>query len=76
MPCLNEFEFLPEPTTDYWIISPRASENSNYDVVATLGPSFLVEYSSFLQVTKTVIKSRMIRSSTSELAAFERLEPL
>ena len=49
-------------------------------VVTTLAPSFLFGSSSFLQVTRTPIKSRMgsklgsIRRRTYELAVLERLE--
>ena len=50
------------------------------NVVTTLAPSFLIESSSFLQATRTLIKSRMgskfdkIRSGTYELLALERLK--
>ena len=50
------------------------------NVVTTLAPSFLIGSSSFLQVTRTTVKSRMgskfgqIRPWTVELAALERLE--
>ena len=50
------------------------------NVVTTPAPSFLIGSSSFLQVTRTTIKSRMglkfgqIRHWTVELAALERLE--
>ena len=50
------------------------------DVVATLAPSFLIGSSSFLQTTRTHIKSRMgskfgqIGPWTVELATLERLE--
>ena len=50
-----------------------------YNVVNTLAPSFLIEASSYLQVTRTTIKSRLsskiglIRSCTAELAVIERL---
>ena len=50
------------------------------NVVTTLVPSFLIGSSSFLQVTRTTIKSRMgskfgqIRFWTVQLAALERLE--
>ena len=46
----------------------------------TLTPSFLIGYSSYLQVMRTAIKSRtssnlgQIRPRTAELAALERLE--
>ena len=49
-------------------------------VVTTLAPSFLIGSSSFLQATRTHIKSRMgsklgsIGRRTYELAALERLE--
>ena len=49
-------------------------------VVTTLAPSFLIGSSSFLQATRTPIKSLMdsklgsIRRRTYELAALERLE--
>ena len=49
-------------------------------VVTTLAPSFLIGSSSFLQATRTPIKSRMglkfgsIQRRTYELAALERLE--
>ena len=66
---LNEFEFLPDPTT----------EKSTYYLVATLAPSFLIGSFSFSQVTRTTITSRksskldQIRPWTAELAALERL---
>ena len=50
------------------------------NVVTTLAPLFLIESSLFLQVTRTIIKSRMgsklsqIRPQTAELAALESLE--
>ena len=50
-----------------------------YYVVNTLAPSFLIESSSFLQVTRTTIKSglssklSLIGSCTVELDALERL---
>ena len=48
--------------------------------MATLGLSFLIQYSSFLQVTITTIKSQIsskfvkIQPRTAELHALERLE--
>ena len=48
--------------------------------MTTLAPSFLIESSSLLQATKTLIKSRMrsklgsIGRRTYEFAALERLE--
>ena len=77
---LNEFELLPDPTADFGVICPWAPEKSTYYLVATLAPSFLIGSSSFLQVTRTTIKSRIswkfdqFRPWTAELAALERLE--
>ena len=51
-----------------------------YNVVSTLGPSFLLGSSSFLLVTRTAIKSGIslkfsqIQPGTGELAVLERLE--
>ena len=47
---LDEFKFWQDPTTDYGESCPWASEKSMYNVVNTLAPSFLIEFSSFLQV--------------------------
>ena len=50
------------------------------NVVTTLAPSFLIGSSSFLQATRTPIKSQTdlkfgrIRSGTYELPALERME--
>ena len=77
---LDEFEFRQNPTTDYGISCPWASEKSMYNVVNTLAPSFLIESSSFSQVTKKTIKSglrcklSLIGPCTAELAALERLK--
>ena len=49
---LDEFEFRQDPTTDYGVRCPWASEKSMYNVVNTLAPSFLFESSSFMQVLK------------------------
>ena len=54
---LDEFEFWQDLRTDYGVSCPWASENSMYNVVNTLAPSFLIESSSFLRVTRTTIKS-------------------
>ena len=77
---LGEFRFRQDPTTEYGVSCPWASEKSMYNVVDTLAPSFLIESSSFLQVTRTTIKSglwfklSLIRACTAELAALERLK--
>ena len=54
---LDEFEFRQNPMPDYGVSCPWASEKSMYNVVNTLAPSFLIGSSSFLQVTRTTIKS-------------------
>ena len=69
---LDEFEFRQDPITDYGVSRPWASEKSMYNVVNTLAPSFLIESSSFLQVTRSTIKSglsyklSLIRPCTAE----------
>ena len=37
---LDEFEFRQDPTTDYGVSCPSASEKSMYYVVKILAPSF------------------------------------
>ena len=75
---LDEFKFRPDTNTR--VICPCASEKLLYNVVSTLAPSFLIGYSSYLQVTRTSITSRtsskfgQIGPRTAELAALERLE--
>ena len=79
---LDEFEFRQGSTTDYGVNCTLTSEKSRYNVVNTLAPSFLIESSSFLQVTRTIIKSdlssklRPIGSCTVEKAALECLKTL
>ena len=52
----------------------------SYNLVSTLAPSFLIGLSSFLQVTRTTIKSRMslkfgwIQPWTAELAALDQFK--
>ena len=77
---LDEFDFRQDPTTDYGVSYPWASEKSMYNVVNTLAPSFLIESSSFFQVTRTTIMSglssklSLIGSCIVELVALERLK--
>ena len=77
---LDEFKFRPDTTTDSRVICPCASEKLLYNVVTTLGPSFLIGSSSYLQVTRTSITSQtsskfgQIGPRTAEFAALERLE--
>ena len=70
---LDEFEFWRDPTSDYGVNCPWASEKSMYIVVNTLAPSFLIESSTFMQVRRTSSKFSTIRPDTAELAALERL---
>ena len=77
---LDEFKFRPDATTDSRVICFCASEKLTYNVVNTLAPLHLIGSSSYLQVTRTFITSRMswnfgqIGPRTAELAALERLE--
>ena len=77
---LDVFEFRQDPSTDYGVSYPWASEKSMYNVVNILAPSFLIKSSSFLQVTRTTIKSglssklSLIGSCTAELVALESLK--
>ena len=70
----DEFEIAIER----WKKSPLTYNGK--DVVNTLALSFLIRSSSFLQVTRTTIRSRMsskfskIRPWTAELPALKRLE--
>ena len=77
---LDEFKFRPDTTTNSRVICPCASEKLMYNLVNTLVPTFSIGSSSFLQVTRTTIKSRtsskfdQIQPWTAELAALGRLE--
>ena len=77
---LNELKFRPDTTINFRVICPCASEKLLYNVVNTLVLSFLIGSSSFLQVTRTTIKSWRssnfdhIRPWTAELLALERQE--
>ena len=74
----SNFDQIPPPTPELSALAHL--KNWMYNVVSTLGPSFLIGSSSFLQVTKTTIKSwtsskfDQIGPWTAELAALERLE--
>ena len=39
---LDDFEFLPDPTTDYRVNCPLASEKAMYNVVNTIAPSVFI----------------------------------
>ena len=56
---LDEFEFQPDPATDYGVTCPCVSKKSMYNVVNILAPPFFIRSSSFLQVTRTSIKFQM-----------------
>ena len=77
---LDEFKFRPDTATNTRVICHCAPEILMYNVVSTLAPSFLIGSSSYLQVMRTSIRSRMsskfgqIGPRTAELAALERLE--
>ena len=77
---LDEFKFRQDSTTDYGVSCPWASEKSMCNVVNTLAPSFLIESSSFLQVTRTTVNSglssklSLIGKCTAKIAALERLK--
>ena len=77
---LDEIKFQQDHAANNRVSCPWASEKSMYNVVNILAPSFLIESSSFLQVTRTAIKpglssklSLMMGLCTAELAAIERL---
>ena len=77
---LDELKFRPDDTTNSRVICPCASEKLMYNVVNTLAPLFLIRSSSYWQVMRTSITSRMsskfdqIGPRTAELVALERLE--
>ena len=77
---MDEFQFRPDTTTDSGVICPWASENSMYNVVNTLAPSFLIGSSLFLQVRRTIIISRtslnfsQIQPRTAELPALDGIK--
>ena len=56
---LDEFKFWPDTSTKSRVICPDASEKFMINVVNTLVPLFLIGSSSFLQVRRTTIKSRL-----------------
>ena len=74
---LDEFEFLPDPTSDCGVSCPLVFEKSIFCIVATLAPSILIGSSSFLEETRITITSWLssnlsqIRPWTAELAALE-----
>ena len=73
---LDEFKFRPDTDTKTRVICPCASEKLLYNVVTTLAPSFLIGFSSYLQVTRISITSRTSSKfgQIGPLAALERLE--
>ena len=77
---LDEFKFRLDTTADPRVICHVVCEKLMYNVVNTLAPSVLIGSSSFLQVTRTTIKSGsslkfgQTGPRTAELASLERLE--
>ena len=74
---LDEFKFRADTTTNSRVICPCASEKLMCNVVNNLVPSCLIGSSSFLQVTRTTIKSwtsLKFDKIRPDLAALERLE--
>ena len=77
---LDEFKFRPDTATNSIVICPCASEKLMYNAVNTPALLFLIGSSSFLQVRRTTIKSRLsskfdqIGRWSAELAALGRLE--
>ena len=77
---LKEFKSRQIPPLTSDLSALERLEKSTYYIVATKAPSLLIGSFSFLQVTRTTIKSSMrakfgqIRLWTTELAALERLE--
>ena len=53
----DKFDFRPDWTTDCGVSCPWMSEKLIYNVVNTLAPTFSIQSSSFLQVTRTTNKS-------------------
>ena len=81
----EEFEFLPDPTTDCAVSCPWASEKAPLTYngkfgVATFPKQFLIKSFSYFQVTMTYIRAWMgskfgqILSGITELAALEHLK--
>ena len=74
----SNFGQIPPLTAE--LVALERLKKSMYNVVSTLAPSFLTVSSSFLQVARTAITSRMsstfghIRPRTAELAALECVE--
>ena len=77
---LDVFQFWQDTITDSGVICPYASEKLMYTVVNTLVPLILIVSSSYLQVTRTTIKSQMsskfdqVGLRAAKVAALERLE--
>ena len=77
---LDEFKFRPDTTTDSRVICPYASEKLMYNVVNTLVSTFSIGSSSFVQVTRTTLKSgqssnlRQIGPRAEKLAALDRIK--
>ena len=68
---LDGFKFRQNTDTNTRVSCPCASEKLLHNIVSTLAPSFLIAYSSYLQVTSS--QFGQIGPRTVELAALERL---
>ena len=71
---LDESEFRPGSTTDYGVSCPGASEKFICHVLATLASSFLIDFSSFLQLTRTTFRNMATSDHELQLVAVERLK--
>ena len=56
---LDEFEFQPDPTSDFGVSCPLVFKKSVFCIVATLASSILIGSSSFLEETRITITSWM-----------------
>ena len=71
------FEFQPDPTSDCGVSCPYVLEKSLFCVLATQAPSVLIGSSTYLDVTRIAITSRMtsnfsqIRPLTAELSVLD-----
>ena len=55
----DEFEFRPDPTSDFGVSCPLVFHKSIFCIVATLAPSILIRSSSSLEETNITIASWM-----------------
>ena len=73
----GQIEFRPDPTSDCGVSCPLVFEKSIFCIVATLAPSILIGYSSFLEVTTNRVDEGMWRSSLDRsIHTFQRSSSL